>query len=57
VVREAALLANSGGTLEQITPLLDLARAAVDTGDGTVPDDEVRNSGLHPSQARKLIRD
>lgn len=54
VVDEAALLANSGGSLEEITPLLNLARDAVFSEDGTMPDDDVRESGLHPSKLARL---
>jgi hypothetical protein len=39
------LLANSGGSIEEIQPLMNLAREAVAAGDGDIPDEKVREVG------------
>jgi hypothetical protein len=46
-VREAALLANGGGSLEELQALANLARDALNAGDGEMDDDVVRGGGLH----------
>lgn len=49
-VDEASLLAGSGGTTDEMQTLLLLAvkaLAAITTGDGSLPDEDVRNGGLH----------
>jgi hypothetical protein len=48
-VEEAALLAGTGGELEELQALAKLAAKALHAGDGDVPDDEVREGGLHPT--------
>jgi hypothetical protein len=53
-VREAALLANTGGSLDQIRPLLYLARDALDAGDGEISAQRIRDSGIHPSVQTRL---
>jgi hypothetical protein len=53
-VREAALLANTEATIDQVRPLLNLARDALDAGDGELPDEQVRESGIHPSVLTRL---
>jgi hypothetical protein len=53
-VREAALLANSGGHLEQLQDLANLARDALDAGDGELDDDRVRQGGLSPGDLQRL---
>jgi hypothetical protein len=53
-IDEAALLANTGGTLDQIRPILNLARTALHAGDGEVPDEEVRQSGLRPTEIERI---
>jgi hypothetical protein len=53
-VGEAALLAETGGQLEQLQALAKLARSALEAGDGEVPDDEVREGGLSPGGLARL---
>jgi len=53
-VREAALLANSGGHPEQLQDLANLARDALDAGDGELDDDRVREGGLSPGDLEQL---
>ena len=54
-IREAALLATTGGEWERdIKPLVLLARDALNSEDGTISDEAVRESGIHPSQLHKM---
>ena len=53
-VDEAGLLAGSGGTLEELQALAVLARSALWAGEGEIPDDEVRNGGLHATGLHRL---
>lgn len=53
-VKEAALLANSGGSLEELQELANLARTALAAGDGEVPDEVVRDGGLHGAALQRL---
>ena len=46
-IYELSLLAESGGTLEELQALAKLAHKALHAGDGEVPDDDVREGGLH----------
>ena len=39
------MLANSGASLDEIRPILDLAREAVAAGDGDIPNERVRETG------------
>jgi hypothetical protein len=57
VIREAAQLANTGGHLEELQSLALLARTALDAGNGEVPDEVVRASGLHPAVQARLGSD
>lgn len=54
-IEELHRLAVSGGKLEELQRLARLAHAAYHArGGGEVPDDEVREGGLHVSQLRRL---
>jgi 8-oxo-dGTP pyrophosphatase MutT (NUDIX family) len=53
-VEEAGLLATTGGSMEKLQALALLARKARWAGEGEVPDEEVRESGLHASGLSKL---
>ena len=51
---EADLLAHSGGDVEEIAPIIRLAHDALRAGDGDIPDEQVRDSGLHPVKLARL---
>jgi hypothetical protein len=52
-VEEADLLTHSGGTLDEIRPIIRLASDALHAGDGEVPDEAVRDC-LHPTRWDRL---
>jgi hypothetical protein len=52
---EAGLLAHTGGDPEKdILPIIRLAQEALKAGDGEIPDERVRDSGLHPAKLSRL---
>jgi hypothetical protein len=51
---EADLLAHSGGSVDEIAPIIRLAHDALRAGGGQIPDDDVRQSGLHPTKLARL---
>jgi hypothetical protein len=53
-IREAALLANTGGHLEQLQAPAPLARDALDAGEGEIDDDRVREGGLAGAALQRL---
>ena len=52
---EALLLATTGGHLEQeIVPIIRLAKEAFRAGEGEVPDEDIRASGIHETKLNRL---
>jgi hypothetical protein len=53
-VNEAALLARTGGSLEELQRLVLLARTALHAEDGQVDDETMREGGLSPGAFQRL---
>jgi hypothetical protein len=53
-VGEAALLATTGGSLEELQSLALLARTALNAGSAEVSDDEVKQASLSPGAMKRL---
>lgn len=53
-LREADLLAHTGAPIEQVAPIVRLAKRAFEAGDDEIPDEEVRAVGMQDGELKQL---